>query len=599
MTRIRLIQFKRGLMDHIKALGLFPGEPAVAVDDPTKPRLLVGNLDGVAFELEPKVHGHQVAEIAGLAAAISAAGLDGKVLVSPTPGAQPPAGFGVTGGICVDPSNGKFYGPRDPGQWNTNRQYFETTGKPQEGAGGEARIGWDQAAKTAWYRQAPYLSAVGTAIPVVGVPASTLGVDGDFAVDVPSGLIYGPKVGGAWPSARPVIAFASLTATPDFYLGTLPSWPIGGFYFDKDTNAVHQVAGGWGAAQQIIVTGTVIEGALSLAVDPDLTIGKFGDVIIDRANKIFARPKSGEAWPEMPFATFLLHSNLGGVNDPASHAMSAIDGLDGYLAALSAAQVALQNEVVPLIGTVTLPNLQAVALAGGTVNGYNGMAVGDAALATGVQALALGILAKATADGATAIGIGAKATALHSVAVGVGATADGEESCVMGSSGAFGKKSVLLGNGNGEVAPCNGNLLIGNGILACERTFLGNVAGAPTIVPLSNKLIVDEIGQRNQPGEDVWHPMIPELLALLYGNFDADPSLQWLKINGRLRSSLPMKPGQFTVAGLAALVGQESERAYATNGRKVGEGAGVGTGVPVYFSAGAWRVYSTDAPVQA
>jgi len=39
--------------------------------------------------------------------------------------------------------------------------------------------------------------------------------------------------------------------------------------------------------------------------------------------------------------------------------------------------------------------------------------------------------------------------------------------------------------------------------------------------------------------------------------------------------------------------------AYASNGRKSGEGAGSGTGVMVYFSNGLWRVFSTDAQVQS
>jgi hypothetical protein len=55
--------------------------------------------------------------------------------------------------------------------------------------------------------------------------------------------------------------------------------------------------------------------------------------------------------------------------------------------------------------------------------------------------------------------------------------------------------------------------------------------------------------------------------------------------------------GTFTVAGLPA--GTEGQTAHASNGRKIGEGAGAGTGVPVYFSAAAWRVMSTDAPVLA
>lgn len=52
-----------------------------------------------------------------------------------------------------------------------------------------------------------------------------------------------------------------------------------------------------------------------------------------------------------------------------------------------------------------------------------------------------------------------------------------------------------------------------------------------------------------------------------------------------------------TVSGLPA--GLEGQRAYATNGRKIGEGASAGSGVPVYFSSGSWRVVSSDQPVLA
>jgi hypothetical protein len=56
------------------------------------------------------------------------------------------------------------------------------------------------------------------------------------------------------------------------------------------------------------------------------------------------------------------------------------------------------------------------------------------------------------------------------------------------------------------------------------------------------------------------------------------------------------KSGSYTVANLPTDA-SEGTIAFATNGRKVGQGAGAGTGVPVYFSAGAWRVFSTDSPV--
>jgi len=53
----------------------------------------------------------------------------------------------------------------------------------------------------------------------------------------------------------------------------------------------------------------------------------------------------------------------------------------------------------------------------------------------------------------------------------------------------------------------------------------------------------------------------------------------------------------YTVASLPAAL--NGSTAFASNGRKVGEGPGAGTGVPVYRSRNKWRVYSTDAEVQA
>ncbi|WP_431509864.1 hypothetical protein [Variovorax sp. DAIF25] len=54
--------------------------------------------------------------------------------------------------------------------------------------------------------------------------------------------------------------------------------------------------------------------------------------------------------------------------------------------------------------------------------------------------------------------------------------------------------------------------------------------------------------------------------------------------------------GSFTVVGLPAAT--DGDIAYCSNGRKVSEGAGAGTGVPVYYQAG-WRRYSDDTIVLA
>ena len=43
----------------------------------------------------------------------------------------------------------------------------------------------------------------------------------------------------------------------------------------------------------------------------------------------------------------------------------------------------------------------------------------------------------------------------------------------------------------------------------------------------------------------------------------------------------------------------EGEEGYATDGRKVGEGVGAGTGVEIYWSNAAWRVFSDDTAVLA
>lgn len=52
---------------------------------------------------------------------------------------------------------------------------------------------------------------------------------------------------------------------------------------------------------------------------------------------------------------------------------------------------------------------------------------------------------------------------------------------------------------------------------------------------------------------------------------------------------------KYTVANLP--LGYEGRMAFASNGRKNGEGGGAGTGVPVYFSNGAWRTFPADAAV--
>lgn len=66
MSFLRLVQLKRGLMARLVALGLMPGEPAVAWDDDAKPRLLIGDRAGVPRELQPGQHTHPDADLEGI-----------------------------------------------------------------------------------------------------------------------------------------------------------------------------------------------------------------------------------------------------------------------------------------------------------------------------------------------------------------------------------------------------------------------------------------------------------------------------------------------------------------------------------------------------
>ena len=55
--------------------------------------------------------------------------------------------------------------------------------------------------------------------------------------------------------------------------------------------------------------------------------------------------------------------------------------------------------------------------------------------------------------------------------------------------------------------------------------------------------------------------------------------------------------GVYTVAGLPAGVDGLGLLAYASDGLKVGELTGAGTGTMVYYSGGYWRTFSSDQPV--
>lgn len=70
--------------------------------------------------------------------------------------------------------------------------------------------------------------------------------------------------------------------------------------------------------------------------------------------------------------------------------------------------------------------------------------------------------------------------------------------------------------------------------------------------------------------------------------------------SGSIQSIAPISPGAYTVANLPAPASLPvGAHAYATNGRRAGEGAGAGTGIPVWSDGSKWRTFYDNAEVQS
>jgi hypothetical protein len=114
--------------------------------------------------------------------------------------------------------------------------------------------------------------------------------------------------------------------------------------------------------------------------------------------------------------------------------------------------------------------------------------------------------------------------------------------------------------------------------------------GNDVILPVNTYYKVTGYSAAGQPA---WGPNIQQVASgstFDVGTWTPGQIISWIPPSQQVLPS-------YTVAGLpAGIVGQ---LAYASNGLKVGETTGNGTGVPVYFSAGLWRVFSTDAQVSS
>lgn len=127
----------------------------------------------------------------------------------------------------------------------------------------------------------------------------------------------------------------------------------------------------------------------------------------------------------------------------------------------------------------------------------------------------------------------------------------------------------------------------------------------PVTVDMSD-FLNGQIAQ-DQFRQEVAQSSITPTLGDIWVNFDEVTLMFSAPLSGGDQTTLDgivathTATGRLTVGPVATLPDGlfEDEDGFATDGRKSGEGAGNGTGVPIYWSTGEWRVFSTDDPVQA
>lgn len=127
-----------------------------------------------------------------------------------------------------------------------------------------------------------------------GVPASTVGNDGDFYLDTQADVLYGPKAGGSWP-ANGVSLVGATGATG-------PAGPAGLPGPQGQTGATGP-AGPQGVPGPQGLTGpqgpagangnTVLHGTGA----PGVSVGNDGDFYLDTAADVLYGPKAGGGWP--------------------------------------------------------------------------------------------------------------------------------------------------------------------------------------------------------------------------------------------------------------------------------------------------------------
>lgn len=320
----------------------------------------------------------------------------------------------------------------------------------------------------------------------------------------------------------------------------------------------------------------------------------------------------------------------------ASDAAATKDAVDAKFATL--ATVATSGLYADLSSKPTLGDAAAknVGTTAGTVAAGNDARLSDARTPTAHTHTAAQIsdstavgrsVVTATDAAAARSAIGALATTGGTMTGAVTATAASGPAFISKNAEDDTTKSFGLGVGGSEGYKGHGKLVWGDGSMAMRFVpapyYAAEVTGALSAtgglamsVPgqgIAPALIWESSGSRSGttlvgyyayaefPGTNntkIWFggTMTGSKLSFAIGNY-TKREVASLNEAGHFLTTGPITAQKAVVASLPT--GSDGMTAYATNGRKQGEGSGAGTGVPVYFSAAKWRRYSDDTEVVA
>ncbi len=131
-------------------------------------------------------------------------------------------------------------------------------------------------------------------------PANTVGVDGDFYVNTTTNMVFGPKVGGAWPAGSVSMVGPQGQAGAQGIQGAQGVAGSNGVNGATGPQGPQGVAGptgpqgNTGEAGQVLIAG---KAALSGTVNPTSGIGVDGDFYVNITNNTVFGPKTAGAWP--------------------------------------------------------------------------------------------------------------------------------------------------------------------------------------------------------------------------------------------------------------------------------------------------------------